>query len=124
MECMVEAAPESDYQVLQNFLTHSLWDYRRVMDPVAHNGDALVSGQSGTGPYIDESAFAKNGDQSVGVARQWNGRLGRQDNCQFGVFGAVGRRDRVALIDTRPYLPKEWTDEPPRCERADVPRAE
>ena len=124
MERMVEAVPDSDYQVLQNFLTHSSWDYRPVMDRVAHNSDALIGGEIGTGLYIDESAFAKKGDQSVGVARQWNGRLGKQDNCQVGVFGALGRRDRVTLIDARLYLPKEWTDDPRRCERADVPRAE
>ncbi|EQD42370.1 IS4 family transposase [mine drainage metagenome] len=124
MERMVEAVPDSDYQVLQNFLTHSSWDYRPVMDRVAHNADALVGGEIGTGLYIDESAFAKKGDQSVGVARQWNGRLGKQDNCQVGVFGALGRRNRVALTDARLYLPKGWTDDPRRCERADVPRPE
>jgi SRSO17 transposase len=124
MERMVEAVPDSDYQVLQNFLTHSSWDYRPVMDRVARNADTLVGGETGTGLYIDESAFAKKGDQSVGVARQWNGRLGKQDNCQVGVFGALGRGNRVSLIDARLYLPKEWTDDPRRCERADVPRAE
>lgn len=124
MERMVEAVPDSDYQVLQNFLTHSSWDYRPVMDRVAHRTDAQIGGEIGTGLYIDESAFAKKGDQSVGVARQWNGRLGKQDNCQVGVFGALGRRDRVTLIDARLYLPKEWTDDPRRCERAGVPRSE
>jgi SRSO17 transposase len=124
MERMVEAVPDSDYQVLQNFLTHSSWNHRAAMDRVAHKTDALVGRQIGTGLYIDESAFAKKGDQSVGVARQWNGRLGKQDNCQVGVFGALGRGDRVSLIDARLYLPKEWTDDPHRCERADVPRAE
>jgi len=124
MERMVEAVPDSDYQVLQNFLTHSSWDYRPVMDRVARNADALLGGESGTGLYLDESAFAKKGDQSVGVARQWNGRLGKQDNCQVGVFGALGRGDRVSLIDARLYLPKEWTEDPRRCERAAVPRVE
>jgi SRSO17 transposase len=124
MERMVEAVPDSDYQVLQNFLTHSSWDYRAVMDRVAVKTNGLLGGQVGTGLYIDESAFAKKGDQSVGVARQWNGRLGKQDNCQVGVFGALGRADRVGLIDARLYLPKEWTEDPRRCDRADIPRAE
>ena len=124
MERMVEAVPDSDYQVLQNFLTHSSWGYRPVIDKVARNADALIGGELGTGLYIDESAFEKKGDQSVGVARQWNGRLGKQDNCQVGVFGALGRADRVCIIDARLYLPKEWTDDPRRCERADVPRGE
>lgn len=124
MERMVEAVPDSDYQVLQNFLTHSSWDYRAVMDRVASNTNGLLGGKVGTGLYIDESAFAKKGEQSVGVARQWNGRLGKQDNCQVGVFGALGRADRVGLIDARLYLPKEWTEDPRRCDRADIPRAE
>ena len=124
MERMVEAVPDSDYQVLQNFLTHSSWGYRPVIDKVARNADALFGGELGTGLYIDESAFEKKGDQSVDVARQWNGRLGKQDNCQIGVFGALGRADRVCIIDARLYLPTEWTDDPRRCERADVPRAE
>lgn len=42
MERMVEAVPDSDYQVLQNFLTHSSWDYRPVMDRVARNADELI----------------------------------------------------------------------------------
>lgn len=124
MERMVEAVPGSDYQVLQNFLTHSAWDHRPVMDRVASKAGALLGRQSGTGLYIDESAFAKKGDQSVGVGRQWNGRLGKQDNCQVGVFGALGRGDRVSLIDARLYLPKDWTEDPHRCERAAVPRAQ
>jgi SRSO17 transposase len=53
--------------------------------------DVLFGREIGTGLYIDETAFAKKGDQSVGVGRQWNGRQGKQDNCQVGVFGALGR---------------------------------
>jgi SRSO17 transposase len=124
MERMIEAVPNSDYQVLQNFLTHSSWDYRPVMDRVASQADALLGSQLGTGLYIDESAFQKKGEHSVGVARQWNGRLGKKDTCQVGVFGALGRGDRVSLVDARLYLPKEWTDAPYRCDRADVPQVE
>jgi SRSO17 transposase len=124
MERMAEAVPDSDEQVLQNFLTHSSWDHRAVMDRVASKADALIGAQIGTGLYLDESAFQKKGEHSVGVARQWNGRLGKQDNCQVGVFGALGRGDRVGLIDARLYLPQEWTDDPRRCERANVPRAQ
>jgi SRSO17 transposase len=123
MERMAEAVPDSDDQVLQNFLTHSSWDYRGVMDQVAGNADACVGGEQDTGLYIDESAFQKKGDKSVGVARQWNGRLGKQENSQVGVFGALGRGDRVSLIDARLYLPQEWTQDPRRCDEADVTKA-
>ncbi len=123
MERMAEVVPDSDGQVLQNFLTHSAWDYRGVMDQVAMNADQCVGSEVGAGLYIDESAFQKKGEKSVGVARQWNGRLGKQDNCQVGVFGALGRADRVSLIDARLYLPEEWTKDRRRCDEADIPEA-
>ncbi|MCU7905008.1 MAG: transposase [Candidatus Thiodiazotropha sp. (ex Epidulcina cf. delphinae)] len=44
---------------------------------------------------IDESGFTKKGRCSVGVARQYNGRLGKTDNYQVGVFAALNRGDRV-----------------------------
>ena len=80
MERMAEAVPDSDELVLQNFLTHSAWDHRGVMDQVAMNADHCVGNEVGAGLYVDESAFQKKGAKSEGVARQWNGRLGKQDN--------------------------------------------
>lgn len=124
MERMAEAVPDSDEQVLQNFLTHSSWDHRAVMDRVAHGADACIGAEVDAGLYIDETAFQKKGEKSVGVARQWNGRLGKQENSQVGVFGALGRGDRVSLIDARLYLPQEWIDNPARCDEADIPKAE
>ena len=124
MERMAEAVPYSDEQVLQNFLTHSAWDYRGVMDEVAINANRCVGSEVGAGLYVDESAFQKKGEKSVGVARQWNGRLGKQDNCQVGVFGALGQGDRVGLIDARLYLPEEWTKDRRRCDEADIPEAD
>jgi SRSO17 transposase len=104
--------------------THSSWDYRGVMDQVAGNADACGGAEVGAGLYIDESAFQKKGDKSVGVARQWNGRLGKHENSQVGVFGALGQGDRVSLIDARLYLPQEWTEDPQRCDEADIPKAQ
>jgi hypothetical protein len=54
---------------------------------------------------IDESAFAKKGEASAGVARQWNGRLGKVENSQVGVFAALAKETAVSLIDARLYLP-------------------
>src|SRR3954462_4820035 len=124
MERMAEAVPDSDDQVLQNFLTHSSWDHRSVMNRVARKADVCMGDSGATGLYLDESAFQKKGDKSVGVARQWNGRLGKQDNCQVGVFGALGRGDRVSLIDARLFLPQEWTQDPQRCAAAGIPKAQ
>ncbi len=121
MERMSEVIPETDYQILQNFLTHSTWDEQAVMDQLACDADSWLGGNKGTGLYIDESGLTKKGKKSVGVARQWNGRLGKKDNCQVGVFGALGKGDRVSFLDARLYLPKEWTDDPARCNEAGIP---
>ena len=57
---------------------------------------------------FDPSAFAKKGTESVGVQRQWCGRLGKVDNCQVGVYlGYVSRREH-ALVDGRLFLPQDW----------------
>lgn len=124
MERMSEVVPETDQQVLQNFLTHSSWDHQGVMAQVSEHADIWLGGDVGTGLYIDETAFTKKGKKSVGVARQWNGRLGKTDNCQVGVFGALGKGKHVSLIDAKLYLPKEWLDNPHRCAEAEIPRTE
>lgn len=72
-----EVVPDTDDPVLQNFLTHSFWNHRDVMNRVARNADVGMGVEADTGLYLDESAFQKKGEKSVGVARQWNGRLGK-----------------------------------------------
>ncbi len=121
MERMAEIVPESDEQVLQHFLTNSDWDERGVLDQVALDADALLGGTEDSALLIDESGFTKKGNKSVGVARQWNGRLGKVDNCQVGVYAALSCGSLSTLIDTRLYLPAEWVKDKARCKAAKVP---
>ena len=72
---------------------------------------------------FDPSAFAKKGTQSVGVARQWCGRLGKVENCQVGVFMAYVSRKKHALVNTRLYLPKKWAKGKARRKEVGVPVA-
>ena len=121
MERMVEVVPEADYQQLQHFISCSPWDARAVMDEVALRADAALGDEQEACFLIDESSFAKKGEESVGVARQWCGREGKVDNCQVAVFGCLSHGEHAALVDTRLYLPKEWIEDPERCRRAKVP---
>lgn len=121
MERMAEVVPESDEQSMQHFITNSPWDHRAVIHQVASDCDRLLGGHSDSALLIDESAIPKKGRKSVGVARQWCGRLGKTDNCQVGVYASLSYGKRVSLIDGRLYLPKEWTDDRERCEKAGVP---
>ena len=113
--------PETDEQVLQHFLSNSNWDERGVLDQVALGADELLGGSKETALLIDESGIAKKGKKSVGVARQWNGRLGKVDNCQVGVYAALSRGRLSTLIDTRLYLPSSWIEDKARCEAVQVP---
>jgi SRSO17 transposase len=123
MERMAEVVPESDDQVLQHFLSNSNWDERAVLDQVALRADAVLGGAADSALLIDESGITKKGRHSVGVSRQWNGRLGKVDNCQVGVYAALSRGADVTLIDTRLYLPQCWVDDAARCRAAGVPAA-
>jgi SRSO17 transposase len=70
---------------------------------------------------LDPSGFAKKGDESCGVARQWCGRLGKVENCQVGVFLAyVGGRGQ-ALLDARLYLDQGWAADAKRRAKTYVP---
>ena len=121
MERMAEVVPDSDEQSMQHFITNSPWDHRAVIDQVARGCDRLLGGHADSAFLIDESAIPKKGKKSVGVARQWCGRLGKTDNCQVGVYASLSRGKRVSLIDGRLYLPREWTDDRVRCRKAGVP---
>lgn len=121
---MEEVVPESDYQSLHHFLSESDWDTRAVLDQVAVEVDRHLGGTPDSCLLIDESGFPKKGTKSVGVARQWCGRLGKLDNCQVAVFASLAQGTRSTLIDTRLYLPREWTQSPSRCRAAGIPEAE
>lgn len=121
MERMVEAVPDAEWNAQQNFATYSPWSAQDLMNRVGRDTNRLIGGQNDSFLVVDESAITKKGTASVGVARQWNGRLGKVDNCQVGVFAALARKERVTLVDTRLYLPEEWTNNKERCRKAGVP---
>jgi len=124
MERMAEVVPDINDQSYQHFVSESPWSHREVLDQVAHDVDAAFGDSHDRFLVVDESAIAKKGNKSVGVARQWNGRLGKVDNCQVGVFAGLGCDGDITLTDERLYLPQEWIDAPRRCDRAGIPKEE
>lgn len=123
MERMEEYVEDYDYQNQQQFLSDSPWDYRPLVERIGREVDEVLGGAE-SGLIIDESGFAKKGVKSVGVSRQWNGRLGKTDNCQVGVFAALSDGRRASLVDMRLYLPKCWVADPKRCAAAKIPEQE
>ena len=121
MERMEEYVQDYDYQSLQQFVSDSPWDHEALIERIGKDVDALLGGNDSM-LLIDESGFAKKGKKSVGVARQWNGRMGKVDNAQVGVFAALSDgRSSCSLVDTRLYLPEEWTEDAKRCDKAKIP---
>jgi SRSO17 transposase len=121
MERMVEYVPESDHQAIHQFISNSGWQAQAVMDRVAVNADSLIGDSTNTCLLLDESGFAKKGKMSVGVARQWLGNLGKVDNGQVGVFSVLCNQNQATLINTRLFLPEEWSKDQQRCQKAGVP---
>ena len=68
---------------------------------------------------FDPSGVVKQGKGSVGVARQWCGRVGKIDNCQVGIYMGYVTRKEHALVDVRLYMPKEWM----KTDRLDADRS-
>jgi len=120
MECMAEVVAGSDYQRIQHMLSVSDWDHAGVLRQVALEAEAYFP-KGGRALVIDESGFAKKGECSAGVGRQWNGRLGKVDNCQVGVFAALAQRETACLIDAELFLPEDWANDPERCAQAGIP---
>ena len=106
---------------LQWFIGVSDWDHEPLRDELVRQVGQTLGEQDGV-LVFDPSGFPKSGRQSVGVARQWCGRLGKIDNCQVAVYMGYVSRHGHALVDTRLYLPKEWTKDKPRCQKAGVPK--
>lgn len=127
-EAMALACGECKVRALQDFLATSTWDYRTVQREIqAVFAEDLVPSTRqwnlGTVGVIDESGFLKKGTHSVGVGRQWCGRVGKTDNCQVGVFLVGVTPAGCALLDHQLYLPEDWVLDPKRRQEVGVPRA-
>ena len=121
MEKMAEVVTNTDEQALQQFLSDSPWDYQAVMDQVAGDVNRLLGGRD-SALLLDETSIVKKGRHSVGVARQWCGRLGKVDNCQVGVFSALSKGSEVCLVNAQLFLPESWHQDARRCHKARVPK--
>ena len=112
---------DQERQALQKFIGQSPWNERPLIGELAGQIGRELGEPDGV-LVFDPSAFKKQGKESVGVARQWCGRLGKIDNCQVGVYlGYVSRKEH-ALVDMRLYLNKEWAKDRKRRKKCGVPR--
>ncbi len=107
IEPIALAVVDGNVRAMQRFVSDAPWDdnnmiakYRNLVnDDLGSPNGALI---------FDESGFIKKGQDSIGVARQYCGTVGKVDNCQVGVFAAYVSEQGYALVDKRLFIPKKW----------------
>ena len=118
-ENLSETVPASA-RVMQRFLAESPWDDDTVIGRLQEYLGPRLGHPEGVW-VLDGSDFPKQGRKSVGVSRQYCGRLGKVATCQAGMFLAYVSPLGRALVDKGLYLPESWTSDQDRCEAAGVP---
>lgn len=106
---------------LQKFIGCSPWRQQPLLGELARQIGAELGEADGV-IVFDPSAHAKKGTESVGVQRQWCGRLGKIENCQVGVYMGYVSRNEQALVNVRLYLPESWASDKKRRKKAGVPK--
>jgi len=109
-----------DRKVLQRFVGCSPWEDHKIRGKMIEDVSQAIGDPAGV-LCLDPSAFPKKGMKSVGVKRQWCGRLGKKENCQVGVFGSYASPRGRCLVGTQLYLPKEWCENKARRQECHVP---
>lgn len=114
----------SAHQSMHHLVADADWEDRAVLAAVvAQVAPELAKKQKSCWWILDDTSHVKKGMHSVGVARQYCGRLGKQENCQVAVSLSLATARGSVPLDYELYLPQEWTDSPTRCRKAGVPEA-
>jgi SRSO17 transposase len=111
---------DQERQGLQKFMGQCPWEYRPLLTELARQVGATLGEADGV-LVFDPSAHPKKGTASVGVQRQWCGRLGKIDNCQVGIYLGYASGVEHALVDVRLFLPQAWAKDKKRRKRCGVP---
>lgn len=106
----LELFGKKEVRNMQRFMKSYRWDQRNMefthqkllADKIASSEGMLT---------LDASEFAKKGKESVGVARQYCGSLGKVDNCQSGVFIGYSGQKGYGLLSSQLYMPEVWFSE-------------
>jgi SRSO17 transposase len=114
---------EQTHQSLHHLVADAPWDDGRMLAQVR---EQVLPEMMKHGPVVawivDDTGFPKKGSHSVGVARQYCGQVGKQDNCQVAVSLSLSTWSSSMPIAWRLYLPEIWANDPKRRKEAKVPK--
>ena len=119
---LAPTATRSRHQSLHHFVADSAWSDEQMLLRVAQWVVPAMDVSDGGWWIVDDTGFPKQGVHSVGVARQYCGMLGKQDNCQVAVSVSLACQAGSLPVAWQLYLPKEWADDTARREKAGVPQ--
>jgi SRSO17 transposase len=112
----------AQHQSLLHFVGEGHWSDEAVLAKVREMVLPEIERQGPIEAWIiDDTGFPKKGRHSVGVARQYCGRLGKEDNCQVAVSLSLANDHASLPVAYRLYLPQEWTSDDERLRKAGVP---
>lgn len=112
------------HQSMHHFVAKADWTDAAVMETVRDLVLPVITKNEPIRAWIiDDTGFPKKGNHSVGVARQYCGQLGKQDNCQVAVSLSIANDQASLPVAWRLYLPEAWAEDRPRRTRAGVPEA-
>jgi SRSO17 transposase len=110
------------HQCLHHLVADAPWNDEAILEQVR---GYVLSAMKAKGPVqawiVDDTGFPKKGSHSVGVARQYCGQIGKQDNCRVAVSLSVSTNSASLPIAFRLYLPEVWANDAERREQAGVP---
>jgi len=109
------------HQSLHHFVAKAQWSDEEMLRRVCQWVVPKMDFSEGGWWIIDDTGFPKKGRHSVGVARQYCGLLGKQDNCQVAVSVSIASTQGSLPVAWQLYLPHEWADDPERSLKAGVP---
>jgi SRSO17 transposase len=110
------------HQSLHHFVAKSDWSDELVMARILDWVLPRMDFKDGAFWIVDDTGYPKKGKHSVGVARQYCGQLGKQDNCQVAVSLSIASEHASLPIVYRLYLPQEWAQDRQRRKKAGVPK--
>ena len=112
----------AQHQRMLHFIGQGTWSDAAVLERVrAHALPKITAHGAISAWIIDDTGFPKKGKHSVGVARQYCGQLGKQDNCQVAVSLSIANDHASLPVAYRLYLPKVWAEDQTRRDKVGVP---
>ena len=111
------------HQSLHHFVAKAAWSDEQMLERIRDWVAPKMGLEAGSYWIVDDTGFPKKGHHSVGVARQYCGVLGKQDNCQVAVSVTLSSDTASLPVSWQLYLPQAWADDPERRRKGGVPEA-